>query len=159
MTDTTHQQFMEAAIALSKQAIREGRGGPYGAVVVKDGEILGQGMNEVTSINDPTAHAEMTAIRQACERLGSWNLTGCELYTSCEPCPMCLGAIYWARLAKIHYGNTKEVAARFGFNSQYVYDEVAKAREDRQIPMESLMAAEAATAFEEWETQADKQVY
>ena len=159
MTDTTHQQFMAAAIALSKQAIREGRGGPYGAVVVKDGVIVGRGMNEVTSVNDPTAHAEMTAIRQACEQLGSWNLAGCELYTSCEPCPMCLGAIYWARVDKIYYGNTKEVAARFGFNSQYFYDEVAKAREDRQIAMVLLMPEDAITAFEEWEQQRDRQSY
>ncbi|MEL7313962.1 MAG: nucleoside deaminase, partial [Cyanobacteria bacterium J06559_3] len=117
--------FMEEAIALSFEAIRSGRGGPYGAVVVKDGEIIGRGMNEVTSTNDPTAHAEMTAIREACKYLDSWNLEGCELYTSCEPCPMCMGAIYWARLDRIYYGNTKEVAARFGFNSQIFYDELA----------------------------------
>lgn len=159
MTDTTPQQFMAAAIALSKEAIREGRGGPYGAVVVKDGVIIGRGMNEVTSVNDPTAHAEMTAIRRACEQMRSWNLSGCELYTSCEPCPMCLGAIYWARLDKIYYGNTKEVAARFGFNSRYFYDEIAKSREDRQIPMLPLMAEEAVTAFEEWESRSDKQSY
>ncbi|NEQ47631.1 MAG: nucleoside deaminase [Leptolyngbya sp. SIOISBB] len=150
---------MAVAIALSKEAIRSERGGPYGAVVVKEGEIIGQGMNEVTSINDPTAHAEMTAIRQACEQVGNWNLSGCELYTSCEPCPMCLGAIYWARLDKVYYGNTKEVAAQFGFNSQYFYDEVAKPREARQITMQPLMPEAAVTAFEEWKSLPDKQSY
>lgn len=159
MTDAHHQKFMAAAIALSKEAIRSGRGGPYGAVVVQGSEIIGQGMNEVTSLNDPSAHAEMTAIRQACERLGTWNLANCELYTSCEPCPMCLGAIYWARLGTIYYGNTKEVAAQFGFNSQYFYDEVAKPREQRQIKMLPLMPEDAVTAFEEWQNQPDKQTY
>ena len=159
MTEATHQKFMATAIALSLEAMRSGRGGPYGAVVVKDGEIVGQGMNEVTSMNDPTAHAEMTAIRQACETVGSWQLAGCELYTSCEPCPMCLGAIYWARLDKIYYGNTKEVAAQFGFNSQYFYDEVAKPRDQRQLPMQLLMPEAAVTAFEEWKNQPNKQSY
>lgn len=159
MADMQQQQFMKAAIALSLEAIRAGRGGPYGAVVVKDGEIIGQGMNEVTSTNDPTAHAEMTAIRQACERVGNWHLAGCELYTSCEPCPMCLGAIYWARLDKVYYGNTKEVAAQFGFNSQYFYDEVAKPREQRQLSMQPLMAEAAVAAFEEWKSQPNQQSY
>jgi len=156
MPEAIQQKFMEAAIALSVEAIRSGRGGPYGAVVVKDGDIIGQGMNEVTSTNDPTAHAEMTAIRQACERVGHWQLAGCELYTSCEPCPMCLGAIYWAQLDRIYYGNTKAVAARFGFNSQYFYDEVAEPREQRQIAMQPLMPEQAVTAFEEWESQHEK---
>lgn len=159
MTDAIHQKFMAAAIALSKEAIRSKRGGPYGAVVVKDGEVVGQGMNEVTSLNDPSAHAEMTAIRQACGQLGSLDLSDCELYTSCEPCPMCLGAIYWARLNTVYYGNTKEVAARFGFNSQYFYDEVAKPREQRQLKMLPLMSEEAVTAFEEWQNQPDNQPY
>jgi len=159
MTEANHRKFMEAAIALSLEAIRAERGGPYGAVVVKDGEIIGQGMNEVTSIHDPTAHAEMTAIRQACERIGNWQLAGCELYTSCEPCPMCLGAIYWARLDKVYYGNTKEVAAQFGFNSQYFYDEVAKPRDQRQLLMQPLMPEAAVAAFEEWKNQPNKQSY
>lgn len=153
------QLFMEAAIALSFKAIRSGRGGPYGAVVVKDGEIIGRGMNEVTSINDPTAHAELTAIREACAHLKSWNLEGCELYTSCEPCPMCMGAIYWARLDRVYYGNTKEVAAGFGFNSQIFYDELALPREDRQVTMVPLMTEEAVVAFEEWDNKTDKEEY
>lgn len=153
------KQFMEAAIALSFEAMRSQRGGPYGAVVVKDGEIIGQGMNEVTSINDPTAHAEMTAIRQACEKLNQWQLSGCELYTSGEPCPMCMGAIYWARLDRVYYGNSKEVAAQFGFNSQFFYDEIAKPRGQRQMPMFPMMSDAAIAAFEEWEQRSDKQLY
>lgn len=153
------QAFMAEAIALSFEAMRSGRGGPYGAVVVSDGAIIGRGMNEVTSVNDPTAHAEMTAIRQACSHLNSWQLEGCELYTSCEPCPMCMGAIYWARLDRVYYGNTKEVAARFGFNSQIFYDELALPREQRQIPMIPHMAEEAVAAFEEWEMKSGKQTY
>lgn len=153
------RKFMETAIALSFEAMRSQRGGPYGAVVVKDGEIIGQGMNEVTSINDPTAHAEMTAIRQACEKLNRWNLEGCDLYTSCEPCPMCMGAVYWARLDRVYYGNTKEVAANFDFSSDVFYEELAKPRDQRQIPMEPLMAEEAVAAFEEWQNQAEKQTY
>jgi guanine deaminase len=152
-------KFMEAAIALSFEAMRSGRGGPYGAVVVKDGEIIGHGMNEVTSCNDPTAHAEMTAIREACAQLQSWHLEGCDLYTSCEPCPMCMAATYWARIDRVYYGNTKEVAARFGFNSQIFYDELALPREKRQILMLSLMPEAAIAAFEEWEAQPDKEEY
>jgi guanine deaminase len=159
MSDSLLNPFMESAIALSIKAMRSGRGGPYGAVVVRDGEIIGRGMNEVTSLNDPTAHAEMTAIRQACDYVGDWNLEGCELYTSCEPCPMCMGAVYWARLDRIYYGNTKEVAARFGFNSQIFYDELALPRDQRQIPMEPLMGDEAISVFEEWDAQADKAEY
>lgn len=153
------QQFMEEAIALSIKAMRSGRGGPYGAVVVRDGEIIGRGMNEVTSLNDPTAHAEMTAIRQACAHLNSWHLEGCELYASCEPCPMCMGAIYWARIDRVYYGNSREVAAGFGFSSQIFYDELALPREQRQITMVPLMAEEAIAAFEEWDSKADKEEY
>ena len=154
-----HEQFMEAAIALSFEAMRSGKGGPYGAVVVKDGEIIGRGMNEVTSAHDPTAHAEMTAIREACTHLASWHLEGCELYTSCEPCPMCMAATYWARIDRVYYGNTKEVAAQFGFNSQIFYDELALPRDQRQILMLPLMAEEAVVAFEEWEALPDKEEY
>lgn len=157
--ENQQQNFMEEAIALSFEAMRSGRGGPYGAIVVKEGEIIGRGMNEVTSINDPTAHAEMTAIRQACTRLDNWHLEGCELYTSCEPCPMCMGAIYWARLDRVYYGNTKEVAARFGFNSQIFYDELALPCKERQIQMFNYMAGEAVAAFEEWESKTDKEEY
>lgn len=153
------QAFMEAAIALSFEAMRSQRGGPYGAVIVKAGEIIGRGMNEVTSLNDPTAHAEMTAIREACHYLKQWNLSGCELYTSCEPCPMCMGAIYWARLDRVYYGNSKEVAAQFGFNSQIFYDELAKPRGQRQMPMFPFMQQEAIAAFEEWASQPNRRAY
>ncbi|MBD0268957.1 MAG: nucleoside deaminase, partial [Cyanobacteria bacterium Co-bin8] len=121
--------------------------------------IIGRGMNEVTSLNDPTAHAEMTAIREACQALGSWQLTGCELYTSCEPCPMCLAAAYWSRVERIYYGNSREAAARFGFSSQNIYDEVAKSQEDRSLPMVPLMQPEALEAFEEWVNKADRKGY
>ncbi|PSN18559.1 tRNA-specific adenosine deaminase [filamentous cyanobacterium CCP5] len=157
--EDAREQYMEAAIALSFQAMREDRGGPYGAVVVKDGEIIGQGMNEVTSTNDPTAHAEMTAIRQACQKLGAWQLEGCELYTSCEPCPMCMAAVYWARLDTLFYGNTKEEAARYGFGSQTIYDELARSRADRKVSMVPLMKEEALAAFKEWQQKSDKQSY
>lgn len=153
--DDVRKQYMAAAIALSFQAIREQRGGPYGAVVVKDGQIIGRGMNEVTSTNDPTAHAEMSAIREACQQLGSWQLQDCELYTSCEPCPMCMAAIYWARLDTLFYGNTKEDAARYGFNSQSIYEELARNRADRQVSMVPLMQEEALAAFKEWQEKSD----
>lgn len=151
--------FMQEAIALSLEAMRTGRGGPYGAVVVQNGSIIGRGMNEVTSIHDPTAHAEMTAIRQACETLQSWQLSGCELYTSCEPCPMCMGAIYWARLDRVYYANTKEVAARFGFNSSYFYEQLALTPDQRDMPMIPFMAEDAVIAFQEWAKKADKRSY
>lgn len=153
------EQFMTDAIALSFQAMRENRGGPYGAVVVKDGQIIGQGMNEVTSTNDPTAHAEMTAIRAACQNVGSWQLAGCELYTSCEPCPMCMAAAYWARLDRVYFGNSKEVAGQYGFGSQSIYDEIAKPHANRQLPMMPLMPDKALEAFEEWANKADKKGY
>lgn len=153
--DDIRKQHMAAAIALSFQAIREKRGGPYGAVIVKDGQIIGRGMNEVTSTNDPTAHAEMSAIREACQQLGSWQLQDCELYTSCEPCPMCMAAIYWARLDTLFYGNTKEDAARYGFDSQSIYEELARNRADRQVSMVPLMKEEALAAFKEWQEKSD----
>lgn len=150
---------MQEAIALSLDAIRTGKGGPYGAVVVKDGSVIGRGMNEVTSMNDPTAHAEMTAIRQACDMIQSWQLPGCELYTSCEPCPMCMGAIYWARLDRVYYANTKETAAQFGFNSAYFYEQVASTPDQRDMPMILFMSEAAIAAFEEWSDKTDKQSY
>lgn len=153
------KSFMEEAIALSFEAMRTNKGGPYGAVVVKDGQIIGRGMNEVTSINDPTAHAELTAIREACKVVGSWQLVGCDLYTSCEPCPMCMAAVYWSRLDRVFYGNTKEDAAHYGFNSQTIYDELALPREQRALPMEPLMQPEALAAFEEWADKTDKATY
>ncbi|HEY9877137.1 MAG TPA: nucleoside deaminase [Leptolyngbyaceae cyanobacterium] len=153
------RQYMQAAIALSFTAMRENRGGPYGAVIVKDGQIIGRGMNEVTSLNDPTAHAEMTAIREACKTVGSWQLTRCELYTSCEPCPMCMAAVYWARLERVYFGNSKESAGQYGFGSQSIYDQLALPHAERQLPMIPLMQEEALEAFEEWVNKADKQKY
>ncbi|MBD2099758.1 nucleoside deaminase [Leptolyngbya sp. FACHB-261] len=158
MTDSNNP-FMQEAIALSLHSMRTGKGGPYGAVVVKDGEIIGRGMNEVTSRHDPTAHAEMTAIREACQSLQSWQLLGCELYTSCEPCPMCMATIYWAKLARVYYANTKEDAAQFGFNSLSIYQELALPIERRQLPMDQLMQEQALVAFEEWQNKADKAPY
>jgi guanine deaminase len=150
---TADPQFMQTAIALSFEAIRSGKGGPYGAVVVKDGNIIGCGMNEVTSRHDPTHHAEMAAIRAACLALNSFTLDGCQLYTSCEPCPMCMAAAYWARVEQVYYGNTAAEAAKYGSNSQTIYDELAKPRDQRQLPMEPMMPTEALAALEEWAKQ------
>lgn len=156
---TIPPSFMAEAIDLSFEAMRSGKGGPYGAVVVKDGQIIGRGMNEVTSRNDPTHHAEMAAIWEACKTLNTWKLEGCELYTSCEPCPMCMAAAYWARIDRVYYGNTAETAAAYDFNSKTIYDELAKPRDQRQIPMEPMMQSEALAAFEEWANKPDKATY
>ena len=151
--------FMREAIALSKRSIDSGKGGPFGAVVVKDGKIVGAGHNEVTSTNDPTAHAEIVAIRRACETLQSFQLTGCELYTSCEPCPMCLGAIYWARPDRVYYANTKMDAADAGFDDQFIYDELEQPMNQRQIPMNQLLQEEAQKVFQAWVAQSNKVEY
>lgn len=156
---TPDPAFMEAAIALSFEAMNSNRGGPYGAVVVKDGVIIGRGMNEVTSLNDPTAHAELTAIRQACATLNSWRLDGCELYTSCEPCPMCMAAVYWAQLDRVYYGNTREDAAHYGFSSQAIYEELARDRDSRKIAMHPPLPSKAITAFDAWANTRDREVY
>ena len=132
---------------------------PFGAVIVKDGEIVGEGFNQVTSTNDPTAHAEVMAIRNACQNLGSFQLDGCTLYTSCEPCPMCLGAIYWARPARVFYAATREDAANAGFDDQFIYDEIEKNIEDRQMKLVNLMHDEGLTIFENWENKSDKKKY
>jgi len=159
MTKVAPNVYMEAAIALSHQAIQEDRGGPYGAVVVRNGEIIGRGMNEVTSLNDPTAHAEMTAIREACARVGAWQLQDCEIYASGEPCPMCMAAIYWAGIPQVYYGNSAETATEYGFNSQSIRAEIARDRADRRVIMTQLMAAEALAAFEAWAQKSNKQAY
>jgi len=153
MTPTT---FMQRAIDLSREMMDAGRGGPFGAIVVKDGKIIAEGSNQVTSAHDPTAHAEISAIRAACTALGRFSLAGCEIYTSCEPCPMCLGAIYWARLDHIYYGNTRVDAARIGFDDEFLYTEIAQPPQARKIPMSRLLEAEAAEAFEAWERKPDK---
>ena len=145
-----HEELMRVAIALSIENVRTGRGGPFAAVVAKDGALIGRGVNLVTATNDPTAHAEVSAIRAACQALGSFHLTGCELYTTCEPCPMCLGAIYWARLARYYYGNTRSDAARIGFDDALIYQELGKLPEERGVSGIRLLPHEAADAFSEW---------
>lgn len=151
--------YMRRAIALSQQAMRTGQGGPFGVVIVKDGQIIAEGHNEVTSSNDPTAHAEVVVIRRACTHLNSFQLNGCELYTSCEPCPMCLGAIYWARLDRVFYGNTKEDAAAIAFDDQFIYTELEREKGDRRLPMHPLLRDEANVAFQEWAQKGDRTDY
>lgn len=152
-------KFMRAAIRISLAKMRGNHGGPFGAVVVQGGKIVGRGWNQVTSANDPTAHAEVTAIRDACRRLKTFQLDGCELYTSCEPCPMCLAAIYWARLGKVYYGNTRQDAAAAEFDDELIYREVAAPIGERSIPMKQLLRSEALAAFKEWSGKADKVRY
>ncbi|TAN10918.1 MAG: nucleoside deaminase [Chitinophagaceae bacterium] len=142
--------FMQIAIDLSKKGMEEGRGGPFGAIVVKDDEIIGKGYNNVLATNDPTAHAEIMAIREACKNLNSFQLEGCEMYTSCEPCPMCLGAIYWARPDKVYYANTRKDAADAGFDDSVIYTEISLPVSKRRIPMYQLSHKEALEAFREW---------
>jgi len=151
-----HARFMAEAARVSREKMNAGFGGPFGAVVVKDGKVIGTGYNKVTTDNDPTAHAEIVAIRDACANIGDFSLRGAVIYTSCEPCPMCLSSIYWARLDKVYYANTRWDAARIGFDDAELYDEVAKGIEDRKIPMIHLADEEAATAFEEWDKKEDK---
>ena len=153
------EDHMRRAIALSVAMMRANRGGPFGAVIVKDGEVVAEGFNRVTSDNDPTAHAEVTAIRAACAALGSFSLEGCDIYTSCEPCPMCLAAIYWARLGRIYYANTREDAARIGFDDDRIYREIALSPDRRSVPMIRMLAEPAAEAFREWEEKPDKLRY
>ncbi|MDJ0632107.1 MAG: nucleoside deaminase [Xenococcaceae cyanobacterium MO_188.B29] len=154
-----NSQWMGEAIALSEESVRSGKGGPFGAVIVKEGKIIAKAHNQVTSTNDPTAHAEIVAIRKACQVLQTFNLKGCELYTSCEPCPMCLGAIYWARLDKVYYANTKADAAQIGFDDRFIYDELKLPLAQRHLPMIQLMPTEAAIAFQEWVEKSDKVEY
>ncbi len=152
-------KFMREAIRISLAKMRGNHGGPFGAVVVRRGKIVGRGWNQVTSANDPTAHAEVTAIRDACQRLKTFHLDDCELYTSCEPCPMCLAAIYWARIGKVYYGNTRQDAAEVEFDDDLIYREVAAPIGERKIPMKQLLRSEALTAFGEWKTKSDKVRY
>ena len=149
-------KLMREAIAISIKKMRAGRGGPFGAVVVRKGKIVGRGWNQVTSQNDPTAHAEVSAIRDACKRLKTFQLDDCELYTSCEPCPMCLAAIYWARFKKVYYANTRQDAARIEFDDALIYHEVSLPIKKRQIPMKQLLRGEAQVAFMEWKKKSDK---
>lgn len=147
---------MRAAIRLSLSKMRSNCGGPFGAVVVRKGKIVGRGWNQVTSTNDPTAHAEVSAIRNACKKLKTFQLDDCELYTSCEPCPMCLSAIYWARFKKVYYGNTRKDAAKIDFDDDLIYREVAKPIARRIIPMKQLLRPEALKVFKAWKDKPDK---
>jgi tRNA(Arg) A34 adenosine deaminase TadA len=153
------ESFMRHAIALSRRGMEAGAGGPFGAVVVADGRVVAEGWNQVTSTNDPTAHAEVVAIRRACTALGRFDLRGAVLYTSCEPCPMCLAAAYWARVDAVVFANAREDAAAIGFDDQFLYDEVAKPVEARALPMRRLLAAEALEVFGAWAGKADKVPY
>ena len=155
----SNEKFMRRAIELSMENIKSGKGGPFGAVIVKDGKIIGQGTNSVTSSNDPTAHAEMNAIREACKALSSYQLEGCEIYTSCEPCPMCLAAIYWSHISKVFYANTKKDAAEINFDDLFIYDEIAKPIHQRSKQFIQLSRSEALEAFEMWRKSEDKKPY
>jgi guanine deaminase len=152
-------EFMLRAIELSKNGLESGKGGPFGCVIVKDGKIIGEGNNQVTSTNDPTAHAEMVAIRNTCKNINSFQLEGCEVYTSCEPCPMCLGAIYWARPDKIYFANNRSDAAEIGFDDAFIYDEIGEKIENRKIQMEPLGRMEALEIFKQWKLKTDKIEY
>jgi tRNA(Arg) A34 adenosine deaminase TadA len=154
-----HKEFMEAAIQLAFQGMRSRQGGPFGAVVVKHGEIIGRGYNQVAATHDPTAHAEVVAIREACKQLGHFQLDDCVLYTSCEPCPMCLGAIYWARPKAFYFACTKHDAAAIGFDDHFIYEELALPFGERKIPTVPLLREEGLKAFEEWREMPDKFVY
>ena len=156
---TREEKFMNEAIVLSQVGMQKNEGGPFGCVIVKDDEIVGRGWNRVLATNDPTAHAEVVAIRDACERLGNFHLEGCELYTSCEPCPMCLGAIYWAQLKMIYFANTRNDANAIGFNDSFIYDELSSPHEDRNVKMISLGRADALKIFEQWSEKGNKKLY
>jgi len=152
------EDFMRRAIALSIDSVKHG-GGPFGAVIVRNGEILSEASNSVTISNDPTAHAEVNAIRKATAKLGSFSLEGCEIYTSCEPCPMCMGAIYWARLSKVYYANNRDDAAAIGFDDEFIYKELRLDPAKRSIPMDILLRNEAKVAFKMWDQKTDKTEY
>jgi guanine deaminase len=151
--------FMQQAIALATENVASGKGGPFGAVIVKDGKVIATGVNKVTATNDPTAHAEVTAIRSACEMLGTFQLDGCDVYTSCEPCPMCLAAIYWARCGAIYYGNTAADAAKVGFDDSFLYDEMKKPLSERRIPIVQMLSDEAWASFAAWRDAPKKMLY
>lgn len=154
----TNKELMREAIRLSEENVNNG-GGPFGAVIARDGEIVATGVNRVTASHDPTAHAEVNAIREACRRLGTFDLSGCEIYSSCEPCPMCLGAIYWAHIGKLYYGNNKTDAKNIGFDDSFIYEELELPRDRRRLPSEPLLSDEAAEAFRMWMEKVDKVEY
>src|SRR3979490_136570 len=148
--------FMARAIQLAVENVRSGQGGPFGAVIVNDGNIVAEGANQVTATNDPTAHAEVLAIRQACRKLGLFELKGCELYTSCEPCPMCLGAIYWTRLSRVHFASTAEDAAKAGSDDSFICGQLRQPHSERSIPTLQMMREEALAGFRAWAGRPDK---
>jgi guanine deaminase len=152
-------EFMQQAIALATANVTSGGGGPFGAVVVKDGAVIATGVNLVTALNDPTAHAEVTAIRNACRALATFQLDGCDVYTSCEPCPMCLAAIYWSRCGGIYYGNTSADAAKAGFDDSFLYEEIKKPLNERAIPMVQMLPKEARVSFAAWHDANARVVY
>lgn len=154
----TKEELMRRAIVLSVNSVKTG-GGPFGAVIAKDGEIIAEASNSVTLDNDPTAHAEVNCIRKATKKLSTFDLAGCEIYTSCEPCPMCLGAIYWAHLDRIYYGNDRKDAAKIGFDDNFIYDEIAIEPKHRHRPMQPLLRKEAFEAFKLWEESEEKTEY
>lgn len=153
------EYFMQRAIEMANKGVNSNAGGPFGAVIVKDDVIIAEGHNKVTSTNDPTAHAEMVVIREACQKLNSFQLTDCIIYTSCEPCPMCLGAIYWARPKKVFYACSKEDAKAINFDDQFIYDELDGKMEDRQIEFRQLLRTDALSVFKSWEVKNDKTAY
>lgn len=159
MLQNTPEYFMREAIRLSIENVESGKGGPFAAIIVRDGKIIASGVNEVTGSNDPTAHAEVVAIRKACSALNSFQLNGCEIYCSCEPCPMCLGAIYWAKAAKIYFANTKEDAAAADFDDKFIYDEIDLSYNGRKLTTQQLLREEALVAFEKWKTSPLKMKY
>ena len=158
MVTQSDEYFMQMAINLSIENVANG-GGPFGAVIVRNGEVIATGVNRVTANNDPTAHAEVSAIREACAKLGNFKLEGCTIYTSCEPCPMCLSAIYWAGISRIFYGNTKADAKAINFDDSFIYDEIALPYAQRSIPCNNIMREKALSAFRAWEAKADKTLY
>ena len=154
----TNEELMRRAIELSENSVRNG-GGPFGAVIAKDGKIVAEGSNKVTIDNDPTAHAEVCTIRNACQKLDTFDLSGCIIYTSCEPCPMCFGAIYWAHLDKIYYANDRKDAGKIGFDDDFIYEEIALEPQYRKKPSEILLRNEAINAFKMWTLKDDKNEY
>ncbi|MEN8187643.1 MAG: nucleoside deaminase [Bacteroidota bacterium] len=157
--DTQHERFMNEAIKLAIQGVEKNEGGPFGCIIVKDGKIIGKGNNKVTSTNDPSAHAEITAIREACTHLNSYQLNGCTIYTSCEPCPMCLGAIYWARPDKVFYASNKKDAAKSGFDDDFIYQELKVELDKRTIPFKQIGRNSSLKAFKIWDEKEDKTEY
>jgi guanine deaminase len=153
------QKYMGYAIELAYQNVMSNNGGPFGAIVVKDGKIIGAGQNQVTAMNDPTAHAEVQAIRQACQRLNQYQLTDCDIYTSCEPCPMCIGAIYWARPKAVYYAFTKKEAAEIGFDDQFIYEQISLPIHERSIEMKQILPSSSNNPFDAWQHSTTKVNY